>query len=180
MSAEQLWNMPNWHLIQTHPKQETRAESNLKTLNIQTYVPMYRAKLRNRFTGETTRMIKPLFPRYIFARFKVDDLYHKVSFTRGVRNLVCFNHRPTTVDGQIIDLIRAREDKDGFIKIEEETLPGDEVVINKGPFKDFLAIFERTLSGADRVVLLLQTVSFQVHLIVDHESIRKATYSDSR
>src|SRR5689334_944597 len=110
---------------------------------------MYRAKQYNRFTDEPTRVIKPLFPRYLFARFKMNNLYHKVCFTRGVKRLVCFDHLPTIVDEKIIDLIRAREDKDGLIRIEPCPLPGDEVVIKEGPFKDFLAMFERTVSGAD-------------------------------
>src|SRR5215468_8378498 len=132
MEREALWNTCCWHLIHTRPKQEARAEYNLMTLNIETYTPMYKAKRVNQYTGKIDYRAKPLFPRYLFARFSINDLYHKVCFTRGVRSLVCYDNYPPEIDEEVIAMIQSREGKDGFVRIDEEFSAGDEVIITNG------------------------------------------------
>jgi len=72
---------------------------------------------RNQFTGVATQMPKPLFPRYIFARFSVTRSLHKISFTRGVQRVVSFDEKPTSIDDEVIALLQARVDTDGFMRI---------------------------------------------------------------
>jgi len=176
MEAMDQWNGLCWHLIHTHPRQEARAEYNLRTLNVETYVPIYKKRRYDQFTGARCDQLKPLFPRYVFARFSVNDLYHKVRFTRGVRDLVCFDKRPAVVDEEIIAFIRARQTRDGSIRLQHFEA-GDEVMIKEGPFQKLTAIFERPTSDADRVVLLLESVGYQARVIVDLESITKKMQS---
>ena len=173
MNSEQEWGKPRWHLVHTHPRQELRADFNLKTLNVETYVPMYKHIVRSPFTAQTTHTLKPLFPRYVFVRFRVNDLYHKIKFTRGVQDLVCFDAAPATVDDEVIAMLQSRQDKQGLIRIEDGFQPGDRVVVSHGPFSNLTAVFERAALDSDRVVLLLQTVSYQARVVVDKASIRK-------
>jgi transcription elongation factor/antiterminator RfaH len=172
MDAMEQWNKACWHLIHTHPKQEARAEVNLKTLNVETYVPIYKRRRYNQVTGARTDEYKPLFPNYVFARFSINDLYHKVRFTRGVRDLVCFDQKPAVVDDAIVSFIRSRQLPSGAITLEEFK-PGDEVVIKDGPFEKLRAIFERRTCDVERVVLLLNSVGYQSRIIVDIDSIAK-------
>ena len=178
MNTEDLCNALSWHLIHTHPRQETRAETNLRSLNIETYVPMYKKVRFNQITGKSACEYRALFPRYVFARFKINDMYHKVRFTRGVQDLVRFDARPAIVDEEIIDLIRSRQETESVIKIEEFHA-GERVVIRNGPFERLAAVFQRQTSDAARVVLLLDSVSYGAHVIVDRDSIVKAKdYND--
>lgn len=179
METQQEWNTPNWYLIRTHPRQESRVESNLKVLNLQTFVPMYRNRVQNQYTGHVCYVPKPLFPGYIFAHFKINDLYHKVNYTRGVHSLVSFSNKPATVDDEVIAMIQSRAGNDGLVRIEEDLTPGDQVVVKQGPFKNLTAVFERTMSGADRVLLLLQIVNYQAHIIVDRQSVKLAARDGS-
>lgn len=174
MEIQQAWNTPNWYLIRTHPRQESRVEANLRTLNMETFVPMYRSRVQNQYTNQVTYVPRPLFPGYIFAHFKINELYHKISYTRGVHSLVSFSDQPATVDDEVIALIQSRAGKDGLVRIEEALTPGDQVVVKAGPFKNLTAVFERTMSDADRVLLLLQTVNYQAHIIVDRHAIKLA------
>ena len=173
MTDVESWDIPCWHLVHTRPKEEARAECNLRTLNIRTYVPMYQAKKRNSFTGAMSFVTKPLFPRYVFAQFKIKDLYHKVCFTRGVQELVSFNNSPAAVDESVIQMIRDREEKNGLVNLREELKPGDRVIIQDGPFAKLGAVFERTTSDSDRVSLLLQTVGYQARILVDRDVVSK-------
>jgi transcriptional antiterminator RfaH len=165
----------SWHVVRTHPKQEERTSSNLQAWGLETLYPKLLVNKCNQFTGQLSRVSKPLFPAYIFARFRFSDHYHKIRFTRGVHSLVCFNNRPTPVDEEIINLIRSRIGTDGFVKTFAELKAGDEVVINDGRFQKLRGVFEREMqdADADRVTILLSSVSFQAHVVVERALVSK-------
>jgi transcriptional antiterminator RfaH len=163
----------SWYVVHTHPKQEERTDSNLQAFGLETLAPRLRVNKYNEFTGRLTSVVKPLFPSYIFTRFKFQDLYHRIRFTRGVHSLICFNNKPTPVDEEIVSLIRSRIGTDGFLKTVQELKAGDEVVINEGRFKDLCGVFERDLPDADRVRILLSTIGFQAHVVVNRTLVSK-------
>jgi transcriptional antiterminator RfaH len=163
-----------WYVIHTHPKQEDRAGSNLKVLGVPIFNPKILEPRYNQFMYAPAYVAKPLFPRYMFAQFRVEDLYHKVRFTRGVNSVVSFGAAPAPIDDEIIMLIQSNVKKDGFIRIDEEIKPGDRVIVKDGPLKYFAGIFERKMKDADRVRILLQTVSFQAHVEIDIDMVTKA------
>jgi transcription antitermination factor NusG len=73
----------------------------------------------------------------------------------------------------VIDLLKAQTGPDGFVSLGEDLESGDRVIINDGPLKDFMAVFERETSGTDRVRLLLLTVNYQGHIELNRGLIRK-------
>jgi transcription antitermination factor NusG len=85
----------------------------------------------------------PLFPRYIFARFQVNLLPHKINFTRGVDRVASFGDGPAPVDDEIIAIIQAQTAGDGFVEPGEGFKYGDTVKIEEGPFSSLTGIFER-------------------------------------
>jgi len=172
MEKETTSEFPCWYVVHTHPRQEDRAESNLRVLGVQTFTPKIKEKRYNNYTGEPAYLIKPLFPRYIFARFKIDTLYHKIRFVRGVRNLVSFDNYPIPVEEEIIAVIRSRIKVDGFVKMDEDLKLGDKVIIQSGPFKDFAGIFEQRIKDTDRITILLSAVSYQAHLVIKKELVK--------
>jgi transcription antitermination factor NusG len=60
------------------------------------------------------------------------------------------------------------------VDISEDISLGDEVVVKDGPLKDFAGIFVQEMKDADRVRILLQTVSYQAHIEIDRALVRKA------
>jgi transcriptional antiterminator RfaH len=164
---------PRWYAIRTHSKQEHRAEDNLRAWKVETFAPKFQA--RRYSNGALVRTVKPLFPGYIFARFSVNELLHKVRFTRGVSSIVCFGGNPTPVDDQIIDIIKTQIGEGGFVRLGEKLKVGDAVVIKDGPLKNFTGIFERELVHTDRVMLLLTTISYQSHVVIERELVRKVS-----
>jgi transcriptional antiterminator RfaH len=165
----------SWYVVHTHPKQEDRSHINLRACGIETLAPKLRVNRYNEFTGKPIHIVKPLFPSYIFSRFIYNELFHKVRYARGVHSLVSFNNKPALVDDEIIDLLRSQMGVDGFVKTLDEFKAGDEVVINKGRFQDFYGVFERGIPDSDRVRILLNTVSFQAHVVVDRAFVTKAS-----
>jgi transcriptional antiterminator RfaH len=174
MAADDVtWDSFCWYAVHTHPKQEDRAERNLNAWKLETFTPKFVDHRFNPYTGKRTPVVKYLFPRYVFVRFKINDSYHKVRFTRGVHSLVGFNDYPYTVDDSIINIMKSRVGKDGYIKIGEEFAPGDTVIIKQGPLKNFVGIFERESKETDRITILLETISYQAHVVVERAMIEK-------
>jgi transcriptional antiterminator RfaH len=172
MNVECLDEHPRWYAIRTRPQQEDRADLNLRGWQVQTFSPKLKER---RTTGYVDRYVsKPLFNRYIFAHFDASRLLHKVNYTRGVQNVVSFGNRPVAVDDKVIALIKDQVDEDGFIRIGEELKFGDKVMIKSGPFKSFVGIFQSKIKKTDRVKMLLETVSYQSHLLIDREMMEKA------
>lgn len=168
-------NSPQWYVVHTRPRQEDRTDSNLRTLGLEMLNPKLRVNKCNPFTGELTRVVAPLFPGYIFACFSFSDFYHRIRFTRGVHSVVCFDNQPTPVDEMIIELVRSRVGDDGFVKTTDELKAGDEVRITDGRFRNLCGVFDREMPDADRVRILLNTVSFQAHVVVDRALVSKLT-----
>lgn len=165
-------DLPRWYAVRTHARQETRAEENLRAWHVETFAP--RIRERRYAHGSYVPKIKPLFPRYIFARFKGDEMFHKISFTRGVEYIVGFGGKLTPVEDEIIEVIRKRVAEDGFIRLGEQFRAGDRVVIKEGPLKNFAGIFEREVKQDDRVMILLTAMSYQNHVVLDRDILRNA------
>jgi transcriptional antiterminator RfaH len=175
----------SWFLIHTKPRQEERTRTNLQAWKVETLSPLTRDWRYNQYSGERSDNVKPLFSGYVFARFNLERLFHKVRYTRGVHELVGFGDGPLVIDDEIIELIRSRIGKDGFVRIgndlmsgEDDLMPGDKVVIKNGVLKDFTGVFEREMKDSERVELLLQTVSYQAHVQVHRNQLRKLSDSE--
>jgi transcriptional antiterminator RfaH len=173
MNTGKSWNELCWYLIHTHPKQEYRAENNLKSYDIETFFPRFKAYRRNEFTGVHVDVVKPLFPNYLFVKVRMADLYHKIRYTRGVRHLVSFNNYPAVVDDAVIAVIKSRIGSQGLVKIGEDFEVGDSVIIKAGPLRSFTGVFECETKDSDRVMILLETVSYQARVIIDKALVQK-------
>jgi transcriptional antiterminator RfaH len=173
MQIDAALNSTQWYAIHTQPKQESRAQENLRAWGLETFCPRVRERHQSPFTGKEIFMAKPLFPRYIFARFQADRLMHRVRFTRGVAKIVGSASGPDRVDENIIRILKSREGADGFIRMGEDLKCGDRVVVREGLFRDFDGIFVRDLLDSERVLILLTTISYQGHIVVGKESVRR-------
>jgi len=100
-------------------------------------------------------------------------MLRKVWFTRGVSRVVGFGDGPSPVEDEIIELIKSRVGKDGFVQFNEELKRGDKVVVRDGPLTNLVGIFERDLEDGDRVLLLLTAISYQGYVTIEKELLRK-------
>jgi transcription antitermination factor NusG len=60
-----------------------------------------------------------------------------------------------------------------LLKYGEEPVLGDEIEVVEGPLKGLKGIFERELSDADRVLILLNYVSYQGQLVIEKKKLKK-------
>lgn len=173
MSSSTNISAPRWYIIHTKPKSEDRAQTNLSAWGIESFNPRTREARYNEFTGNPTLWSKPLFPRYIFARFDLERLLHKISFTRGVQNVVSFGGVHVPVDDLHVELIQSRIGEDGFVRMDDTLKSGDHLVVKAGPFKELNGIFDRVIKDSDRVMILLTTVKYQGSMSIERSLLRK-------
>jgi len=147
-----------WFAIQAHSTAEAAAEFSLRSLAIETLLPLVRRPVRHA-TRAARLVARALFPGYLFARFCAADSLRAVTYSRGVVRVVGAGDRPIAVEDSIIESIRARMGVDGCVElIEHGPAINDRVRITSGPLAGWSGVFERELSDSQRVVILIETL----------------------
>jgi len=164
---------PRWYVIHTKPRQEDRADGNLRAWGVPTLSPKLRWRCSRSGGVLPGDRIEPLFPRYIFARFAAAELLGKVRFTRGVHAVVEFGGDPIPVEDDVIAVLQSRIGEDGFVTAGHEFRRGDAVVIEEGPLRDLIGVFECEVNASRRVKILLTTVGCPAHLQIDRDLIAR-------
>jgi transcription antitermination factor NusG len=157
--------MANWFVLNTKPKKEWQVEKLFTEGGIEIYNPKYMHDKR----------IKPFFPGYEFIYFDFPLQYQLVRYTRGVKRVVGTQEGPIPISEEIIVGIKSRE-INGLIellKYGEEPETGDEIEVVEGPLKGLRGIFEKKLDDKDRVLILLNYVTYQGKLLIEKKKLKK-------
>ena len=166
-------SLDRWYVVHTHSRQEDRVDNNLKAWGVETFNPKIRESLCRPYAQTLSFVIKPLFPGYLFARFDMEKMLHNIRYTRGVHSLVSTGMVPTPLEDTLVSFMQSRLDENGFIQLVEDLRPGDVVSIHHGPLQSFEGVFVRRMKGSDRVMILLQSVNYQAHVIVDKSMVKR-------
>ncbi len=165
--------MSFWYCIYTKPGLE---EFVTIQFNQQTGIEVFNPKIRRKryLRGRMTVVVEKLFPCYIFARFDLSRYYRMVKYTRGVRSLVGDRvGNPYSVDENLITFLKSKMN-DGFIRLDPPHFePGEQVTITDGPLKGLMGIFQKDLLVKERVMILLNTISYQARMEIDREFLAK-------
>ena len=157
--------MRQWFVISTKPKKEFQVEK----LFLEAGFHIYNPKLK-----QDERII-PFFPGYSFLEFDFPEQYKLVKYTRGVKSIVGSEGEPIPIAEDVIKAIQSRE-IDGLIELEKYgSAPelGDEIEIMEGPLKGLKGIFKKEVTGKDRVLILMNYVTYQASLIVEKKKVRR-------
>ena len=157
--------MKNWFVINTKPKKEFQVEKLFTEGGIEVYNPKYMDENK----------IKAFFPGYGFVYFDFPAQYQLVKYTRGVKRVVGSREAPTTIPEEVICEIKSRE-IDGLIelyKYGEEPEVGDEIEVMEGPLKGLRGMFKKEITAKERVIILLNYVTYQGQLIIEKEKLKK-------
>jgi len=167
-------NVARWYVIYTKTNEEDRAERNLAAWRLETFYPRIRKKQLNEFSGKAIYFSRPLFARYIFARFDAETLLHKVSNSRGVQKVLSIDYAPVPVDDEIVALIQSKVDEDGFVSLDEPFSRGDTVRIKDGSLKGINGIFDRTMKDKSRVLIFLTAINYQARVVIERDLVQLA------
>jgi transcriptional antiterminator RfaH len=161
-----------WYAVQSKAQQEQRAEMNLRSLGLETFLPMTRSTTpRHEWT--TGGRAQALFPRYLFVRCEIVPFAHKIRYTRGVTKILRTAEGPSIVADWIIMAIMDRVGDDGFVRLSRPLMAGDRVRVTSGPFKEFVGVFHATTGASERARLLLTAVNGNWKIVLNGELVER-------
>lgn len=163
-----------WYVVQTQVNAEMKAARNLMRQGFDIYLPRFLK--RRSHARKIEKVAAPLFPRYLFVCVDIaTQRWRSIQSTFGVSHLVSNGPNPTPVPDDVLGLLKAREDSNGFIQLDQrpQFLLGEKVRVLSGPFSDNLALFDG-MGDRDRVAILLDLLGRKVRVSIDVDMIAAA------
>ena len=160
-----------WYAVYTQPYREGVAEAHLRRFCEDVFCPRYRRRLIRR--GYRHDAVRPLFPNYVFAAFDHQRRFRAVHYARGVRRVVTFGGEPAVVPAELLAGIAARMEDGVVVLPPPRWTSGERVEIVAGPLQGWCGIFERHMSGAERVAILLDTLKYNATVTLDQAAVRR-------
>jgi transcriptional antiterminator RfaH len=143
-----------WYCLRSHPKHEHIAAAHLRLLeNVTAFCP------RIRFKRATRRglvwVTEAMFPGYLFARFELAEMHHKIRYAHGISGIVRFADRYPTIEEEALARLRGDTGATEVKELNYGLSEGDQVQIVGGAFVGLEAIVTRVLSAKERVKVLM-------------------------
>ncbi len=169
--------MQYWYALYTKPHSERQVEGALTAKGIDTFFPSMRVLAPRR--GRSP--VRPYFPCYLFARIDLEAIgLSAINWTPGMRHLVMFGGLPARVQDIVIDRIRGHLQQPHAMDEQGEFLQsGDHVTITSGPLQDIEAVFDKRLSAAGRVRVLVQLLERWTACEIEATSLRRMPASQT-
>lgn len=143
-----------WHAVRCAARREIQAESALKDIGVEVYLPCELRIVRHARTTSTKR--SPLLPGYLFARFDLDDLW-RVNQADGVYSVIGNSRGPSPVPPAWVRELQALEAAGEFDKTQPKAraplVDGQRVVITGSVWQGRKGIVERRGKKLVRVLL---------------------------
>lgn len=125
----------SWFLVRTKPQQESYAADNCKGQGFKPFLPKFYCEERQRLV--------PLFPSYLFVQ--TDGRWYILESTWGIIKVIRWTDTPEKIPNKVIAELRKRADRRGIVKVQRKQLEvGQELRVKRGPFMDFMGIYQET------------------------------------
>ncbi len=163
--------MPSWYALYTKPHCERQVESALAAKEIEVYFPSVPVAAPRR--GRPA--VRPFFPCYLFANVDLEIVgMSRLNWMPGMRHVVMFGGVPAPVEGAVIERIRQHLSQPHAMDNVGEILEhGDRVLVTAGPLQDIEAVFDKRLSAAGRVRILVQLLQRWTAVDLEADTLRR-------
>jgi transcriptional antiterminator RfaH len=151
-----------WVVLRTQPRRELVAARSVAARLVEAYVP----RLPARRDPERRPLV---FPGYVFVRPLpgTDDLL-RIRSVPGIAYVLPRGGPPAQLPESVIELLRRRE-----AEPPQPLRHGERVVVLAEPFRSLEAVFDRHLSAAGRVRVLLELVHRVVAVDLEEAQLRR-------
>ena len=152
--------MVRWYVMHSKPQKEVLLRERLRLQRIEVFLPSIRVKPVN----PRARKQQPFFPGYLFVQVDLEQVpISELQRIPGSIGLVCYGGEPASVGEALIREIQTQVEAltDAADHSVDRFRAGDLVVIQDGPFATYKAMFDRRVSGSDRVRVLLELLQGQ-------------------
>lgn len=169
MAENDVYNPPprdataHWFALTVKPQHETAAFRALESKSLEAFHPFYMAN-RN-WSDRTKRIEAPLFPGYVFCRFRFDRRL-PVLTTAAVTSIVGFGKAPCPVGDEEIASIRAMVDSGCLLEPWMGLKVGQRVRVERGVLAGVEGILTN-VKGSYRVVVTVELLQRSVAVEID-------------
>jgi transcriptional antiterminator RfaH len=146
-----------WHAIYSTPAGEFRAMLGIDAAHIEAFCPVERLRAPGRSHKRDVQVvIRPLFPRYLFARLDGGRDLGRVLEIDGVADVLRINGRPGYVDERLVDALRRAQELGVFDRTNNRLAleEGAEVEIKDPRYEGLIAKVKASRSK-DRIRVIL-------------------------
>ena len=156
--------MKKFYVVHTKPRQERKAERNLRFQGFKTWLPTYKKSSNKR--NQTCFYNEPFFPGYFFVIIDIlSDDWFKIQNTYGVKYLVSIGGKPKSIENSTLSYIK-KIVNNSLLEVEDNI----EITCGKlngktGKILDFYS--------KNRVKLLLDSLSGKITTILQKNIICK-------
>lgn len=152
----------SWHVIWTAYGREGRAAAEISGLGFEVKLPIYRKRRHHNHRIEVVN--RPLFPRYLFARFdaSVNGWQQIKSDCQSVYAILSDMHnRPYPIQDEIMAAIQSHtDDPTDEVKPDPVYQKGQKVRVSYGPLQGLEGLF--VADANKRTMCLLEIIGKQV------------------
>jgi transcriptional antiterminator RfaH len=162
----------HWFCIKAKPKHEHIAAAHIQLCReAEVFFP--RIRFERPFKGRKIRVIEPLFPGYLFARFELPRHVLQVRYAAGVQTIVHFGTHIPIVPEDIMAALMAEFGREEVREVNADPVPGDAVEIVMGAFAGLKAVVTRVIPARQRVAVLLEFLGRQLTVEIPVEFLLK-------
>jgi len=163
---EQVDTERSWLAVYTKPRNEKKVDQRLHNAGLECYCPVQ--KVLRQWSDRKKLISQPLFTSYVFVRVSESERL-KVLKVSGVVRFVFWLGKPAIIpDHEIFDIKQFLEEY-STIKVNMFLNPGDLVLVNAGPLKNYRGIVVDTKRSS--AILSLDSIGFQLMAEVNKNRI---------
>jgi transcription antitermination factor NusG len=157
----------HWYAFHTKPRQEFKAESHIKDLDIENYLPVIVKK--NQWSDRLKEISEPVIRGYIFAKTNESGRLKILE-----QNAICkclFDHgKPAIIpEWQIDNLKRFLQTKSEYF-ISDGIVKGTKVEITNGPFAGVIGVIQSS-SGKKTIAVSIELINRTITAYLPKESV---------
>jgi transcription antitermination factor NusG len=154
--------------VTVKPQHEKAVAAQLEAKGLEGYVPVYRD--RHRWSDRVRTVELPLFPRYVFARFRLAERLSVVTVP-SVTSIVSFGGKPCAIDDVEIESIRQMLASGMPVAPWPFLNIGQSVRISGGALDNLEGILVREKNGY-RVVVNVNLLNRAVSVEIDRSHVK--------
>jgi len=159
--------MASWYVIRSKPRKDTLLHQQLQAHGIEVFFPQINVKPVNPRASK----YQSYFPGYMFVHIDINQVgFSMLNWMPYSLGLVSFGYDVPCVPDELIHAIRKQVLNSRMPGPASAFQRGDLVVIERGPFAGYTAMFDTTISGDERarvLLLLLQHRQLAIDLPVN-------------
>jgi transcriptional antiterminator NusG len=163
----ELYSEPHWYACYTRARHEKQVEAQLRQRGMESYLPL--VQQMRQWSDRKKAVQFPLFPSYVFGRFRLADLHHVLT-TPGVSTIVRANGYPTPIPPGDLDNVKHFVAALADSGLEPDPRPflaeGQWVRVMEGPFEGVEGIVVEA-RGRKRVLVGLAAIGQGLEIDID-------------